>query len=1058
MSKNVQSDEIVVSGIAGRFPEADDIEELWSKLMNGIELSSTDDRRWPLDVFDLPKRSGKIKHIEKFDADFFGVNEYDANCMDPQIRLLHETTWEAIFDAALLNDTSKTSPASGLNARGFMIVNEKCQAIEKRVIEIRTKRPLIVLFTAKAIRKNNGLNELMKIKTFDQSMDTSLEVLRTLGVDLSSILDADLEFESFVDLIVYTIVVHIAIADTLKYLKLKVDRVVGESIAKISADYYDGCLTAREAILSGYAIGKCLDRLHNESKNMNGDRWKFLQQFVSFDGFGQSAVNELSNIINSSKKPHEHYLNDDIDHCLIENYVKVIKNGFKFVRKEDEFVVEINNDSLLGVGTDQSQHSSPDQLIEATNINRNYSVANGAMIIKHIIGTPTARRVASDQMPDLEEIRFSPFVENVVLSKVKAKKVNRYITMCSETIEKLKRIKTSKYEENGETTIKEYIENSSDDPTLLKMLYDALTEKAHFNNGLMEKYKFEVAKDLLLNISKQELFRSQIDLAFENMNAKSVNIIECNLTSNFLFDTLCDCLDKNGLTSNYKLLHRSDNDTSSLPRDAPVLWQNTDCLPTYATDIDFILFKDWSTSLMVNEKLAEYQFDLSAFIDSCYKSLKPNGFLLLQFRTSITSLEEEILQLQGLDVPKLFTLKQLRNLLNQTDFSLIGEKIDQLSNVTLLLPMLKAQIEDIYSKSNDGKDDAELFWDYLGFNLKFQNEERLKVRDELRSLITKEQKCEKLIQIFNTATGKECDPSLLTSFIERYANKSRLLYKFNPSRKFIGSVKLIRAKEKSLVYNFKELESENYGLSKDVDGEVSVVTLQGYHETLIGENVKSILNIIEEELSFFHLRDIVFDGLENVSKNYKDQVATTNIATGKVSWRTLDKIKVAIKSDNPKIIVNAIEIPMPESIIVWPKVLNEFVAKNLLLSDTSTTFSNEFKNSYYRRFGLVYSKKGSLTGSHIDFGCANCFHVITGKKWWAVSLNTEDNMAMLSNCDIQNVSFHPSEMMTVKTFISFEPDATLFMPAAINRSSNEGAAAESSYKDVPKASSWFDSK
>ncbi|RWS08133.1 fatty acid synthase-like protein [Dinothrombium tinctorium] len=59
MSKNVQSDEIVVSGIAGRFPEADDIEELWSKLMNGIELSSTDDRRWPLGTFLLKALSSE---------------------------------------------------------------------------------------------------------------------------------------------------------------------------------------------------------------------------------------------------------------------------------------------------------------------------------------------------------------------------------------------------------------------------------------------------------------------------------------------------------------------------------------------------------------------------------------------------------------------------------------------------------------------------------------------------------------------------------------------------------------------------------------------------------------------------------------------------------------------------------------------------------------------------------------------------------------------------------------------------------------------------------------
>ncbi|RWS12134.1 Fatty acid synthase-like protein, partial [Dinothrombium tinctorium] len=93
--------EIVISGISGRFPESDDIYELWENLIRGTELSSVDDRRWPVDVIDVTRRSGKVKHVEKFDAEFFSVSEHDAHYMDPQIRLLHETTWEAIFDAGL---------------------------------------------------------------------------------------------------------------------------------------------------------------------------------------------------------------------------------------------------------------------------------------------------------------------------------------------------------------------------------------------------------------------------------------------------------------------------------------------------------------------------------------------------------------------------------------------------------------------------------------------------------------------------------------------------------------------------------------------------------------------------------------------------------------------------------------------------------------------------------------------------------------------------------------------------------------------------------------------
>ncbi|RWR99811.1 lysine-specific demethylase 7B-like protein [Dinothrombium tinctorium] len=170
-------------------------------------------------------------------------------------------------------------------------------------------------------------------------------------------------------------------------------------------------------------------------------------------------------------------------------------------------------------------------------------------------------------------------------------------------------------------------------------------------------------------------------------------------------------------------------------------------------------------------------------------------------------------------------------------------------------------------------------------------------------------------------------------------------------------------------------------------------------------------------------------GIDNVSRIYDHLVPTTNNATGNVSWKTLDAIKDAMNSDNPHMIINAIDIPIPESIILFPKLLDEFAAENLI-ADTSKTVGNEFVDSYNRRCGLVYSMKGSLTSSHIDFGCANYFHIITGEKLWAVSLFTEENMALFSNCDINNLSFHPSERLPERTYLfRLKPGDTLFMPA-----------------------------
>lgn len=50
-------------------------------------------------LYGLPKRSGKLKDLSKFDAAFFGVHTRQAHTMDPQLRLLLEVSYEAIVDA-----------------------------------------------------------------------------------------------------------------------------------------------------------------------------------------------------------------------------------------------------------------------------------------------------------------------------------------------------------------------------------------------------------------------------------------------------------------------------------------------------------------------------------------------------------------------------------------------------------------------------------------------------------------------------------------------------------------------------------------------------------------------------------------------------------------------------------------------------------------------------------------------------------------------------------------------------------------------------------------------
>jgi len=95
------TEDIVISGISGRFPESDNMDELAENLLNNIDMITEDDRRWPIGLYGLPSRAGKIKDLSKFDAQFFGVHGKQANLMDPQARMLLELTYEAICDAGI---------------------------------------------------------------------------------------------------------------------------------------------------------------------------------------------------------------------------------------------------------------------------------------------------------------------------------------------------------------------------------------------------------------------------------------------------------------------------------------------------------------------------------------------------------------------------------------------------------------------------------------------------------------------------------------------------------------------------------------------------------------------------------------------------------------------------------------------------------------------------------------------------------------------------------------------------------------------------------------------
>ena len=99
---------IAIIGIAGRFPGARDVDELWRNLRNGVEsitffaeeelLAAGVDAAL-LERSDYVPAKAVLEGVEDFDAGFFGFTPREAELTDPQHRFFLECCWEALENA-----------------------------------------------------------------------------------------------------------------------------------------------------------------------------------------------------------------------------------------------------------------------------------------------------------------------------------------------------------------------------------------------------------------------------------------------------------------------------------------------------------------------------------------------------------------------------------------------------------------------------------------------------------------------------------------------------------------------------------------------------------------------------------------------------------------------------------------------------------------------------------------------------------------------------------------------------------------------------------------------
>ncbi|HEY0195769.1 MAG TPA: beta-ketoacyl synthase N-terminal-like domain-containing protein [Kofleriaceae bacterium] len=157
---------IAIIGLAGRYPEADSIDELWANLVAARDsIIEVPEDRWPAsELADVRSPSGRamsrwggfVRDADCFDARFFGIAPAEAALLDPQERLFLETSWQAIEDAGY-TPASLVAPDGGRRVGVYVGVMHKDYTLVQDAAVARGERfPLTLNYAPIANRVSHA--------------------------------------------------------------------------------------------------------------------------------------------------------------------------------------------------------------------------------------------------------------------------------------------------------------------------------------------------------------------------------------------------------------------------------------------------------------------------------------------------------------------------------------------------------------------------------------------------------------------------------------------------------------------------------------------------------------------------------------------------------------------------------------------------------------------------------------------------------------------------------------------------------------------------------------
>ncbi len=165
--------EVAVIGLSCRFPGASNIEQFWHNLQNGVEsiTSFTDEQLREQGISeellknkDYVKKGSILEQFDLFDERFFGYSPKDAQVLDPQVRLFHECSWEALEDAGYVPDNYPgliglfTGASSNLNWNARVLLYEGEHRDQYTELQMSNKDFLATRISYKLNLKGPSLN------------------------------------------------------------------------------------------------------------------------------------------------------------------------------------------------------------------------------------------------------------------------------------------------------------------------------------------------------------------------------------------------------------------------------------------------------------------------------------------------------------------------------------------------------------------------------------------------------------------------------------------------------------------------------------------------------------------------------------------------------------------------------------------------------------------------------------------------------------------------------------------------------------------------------------